>query len=132
MKKKTLIKFAVFMVLGLAIAIYSFWGQGFFETENLMEKMGILSDCFLFPAVLFGGIGALTWIAAQGTFDMLAYGFSHFFMRIINPQKSQESFYEYKMRKEEKGNGWAKEMFISGLFYLAICLIFLAVYMSMG
>ncbi len=131
MKKKTLIKYAIYMVIGLLMAVLNFEGQGLFEEEILAEKMGILSDCFLLPAVLFGGVGLLTWIAAQGTFDMLSFGFSHFIMGIVDPKKRQESFYEYKARKEEKGNGWAKEIFVVGLIYAVVCFGFLAGYMLM-
>lgn len=132
MKKKTLIRYAVFLILGLIIAVCNFSGQGLFKEENLAEKMGILSDCFLFPAILFGGIGALSWIASQGNFDMLSFGFSHFIMGIVRPRLRQESFYEYKMRKEEKQSGWAKEMFLSGMFYFVICFLFLALYLYLG
>jgi len=131
MKKKTLVKFAIYMVFGLLMAVLNFDTQGLFTEPLLAEKMGILSDCFLFPAVLFGGVGLLTWIAAQGTFDMLSFGFSHFIMGIMNPRKRQESFYEYKMRKEENGGGWPKEMLAVGGIYAALCLGFLVAYMLM-
>lgn len=132
MKKKTLIRYAVFLILGVLIAVCNFSGQGLFTEENPAEKMGILSDCFLFPAILFGGIGALSWIAAQGNFDMLSFGFSHFIMGIVRPRRRQESFYEYKMRKEEKQSGWAKEMFFSGMTCFVVCLLFLAFYWYLG
>lgn len=131
MKKKTLLKFAIYMVLGLLVAVLNFEGQGLFKEPLLAEKMGILSDCFLFSTVLFGGVGLLTWIASQGTFDMLAFGFSHFIMGIMNPRRRQESFYEYKMRKAESGGSWSKEMLAAGAIYGALCLGFLVAYMLM-
>lgn len=131
MKKKTLVKFVIYMIFGLVMAVLNFESQGVFTEVTLGEKMGALSDCFLFPAVLFGGIGLLAWIAAQGTFDMLAFGFSHFIGGIVNPKKRQESFYEYKMRKCENASEWPKEMLLVGAIYMVLCLGFLVPYMLM-
>jgi len=131
MKKKTIIQYVIYFILGLFIVAMGMKSQGFFEATMPLEKIRILSDCLLFPGALFGGIGALTWIAAKGTFDMLGYGFSYFFSGFVNPKKKRETFYEYKLRKEDDGK-WLPELFLVGMFYLLLSIVFVLIYMSMG
>lgn len=131
MKKKIVIQCVIYFILGLLVMAAGLKFQGFFQTSLPVEKVRILSDCFLFPGVLFGGLGALSWIAAKGTFDMLGYGFAFFLGPIFNPKKKMESFYEYKMRKEEAGEKWLPQMFVVGLFYLLVSIIFMFVFIAM-
>lgn len=129
MKKNNLIPYAIYFALGLVIVVIGIFSQRLPEAGSAVEAIGILSDCCLFPAVLFGGIGALTWIASKGTFDMLGYGFSAFFTGVFRPGKKMETFYEYKLRKEENGSAWLSHMFWVGMFYLAISIVCAAIYM---
>ena len=115
--------------VGIAVAVFlaGAFSQGLFHETNRTDFFGTLSDCFLFPAVLLGGIGALSWIAQTGTFDMLGYGFSVIFGRMIHPGKIAESYYEYKGRKGEEQSGWLKHFLVVGLICFAasiVCLIF--------
>ena len=106
------------------------WGQGLFSATNTVLIMRRLSDCFLIPAVVLGGIGALTWIAAKGNFDMLAFGTKIFINWIIHPTRKQESFYEYKMRQEEKNPSgkWAWRTLVVGMVCFVFSVIFAVIH----
>lgn len=96
------------------------WGRGLFNgTQSAAEVWGILSDGFLLPGVLMAGIGALSWISQEGLFDIFGYGWltlvSHF-----DHTKERESYYDYKVRREEKRSGWLWQMLAVGLCCLAL------------
>lgn len=89
-----------------------------------------LSDCFLIPGVLLGGIGCLSWIAAKGNFDMLAFGAKLFVNMMIHPTQKQETFYEYKMRQEEKNptGKWPWRTLVVGLVCMAFSVILAVIF----
>ncbi len=125
MNRRHIFKYAAGVMFALAVFVAGIFAEGLFQEPDMAERFGILSNCFLFPAVLIGGIGALSWIANEGTFDMLSYGFGTF-LQFLHPQKKWESFYEYKMRKQENQKGWLKHYLVIGLVcFIAsvICLI---------
>ena len=125
MSRRHILKYTAGVLFALAVFIAGVFAQGLFQEPGMAERFGILSNCFLFPAVLIGGIGALSWIANEGTFDMLSYGFG-IFLQFLHPWIKWESFYEYKMRKQENQKGWLKHYLVIGLVcFIAsvICLI---------
>ena len=130
MKKKEIQQYAVAIIIAVAIFVAGAFSQGLFEQSSLQEIFGCLSDCFLFPGVLLGGLGALTWIAGEGAFDMMTYGTQFFFKRLLHPKEKQESFYEYKMRKYEGSRQWLKHWFIVGLVCFALSVVFLLLYLA--
>lgn len=119
-------------LLATAVFAAGIMTQGFFREEDMLKKIGILSDCFLFPAVLLGGIGILSWAAAEGNFDMLGYGFHMAFQRLLHPFRPVEGFYEYKLKKEAARKGWMKHFLVIGLVCLAASVVCLALYAAMG
>ncbi|MCM1057965.1 MAG: DUF3899 domain-containing protein [Firmicutes bacterium] len=132
MNKKRAGRYAGGILLAAAVFIAGAFTQGLFREEDMQKRLGILSDCFLFPAVLLGGIGALSWAASEGTFDMLQYGFYMVFQRLLHPRKAIESFYEYKVSKEESRSGWLKHFLIVGLICLCASVVCLLLYMASG
>lgn len=102
------------------------FSQGLPQKTDTAEFLGTLSDCFLFPGVFLGGVGALTWIAEMGNFDMLSYGFYFTFHTLLHPLTAHESFYEYKERKRKEQGTWLKHWLIIGLICFAasaLCLL---------
>ena len=100
--------------------------QGLFEVSGTQMIMRKLSDCFLIPGAVLGGIAALCWVAVKGNFDMLGYGAKTFIDWMIHPRKKQESYFEYKMRQEEKNptGAWPWRMLIVGLVCIALSMVF--------
>ena len=130
MNKKEFKKYVIAMIIAVAMFVAGAFSQGLFEPDTLQERYGCLSDCFLFPGVLLGGLGALTWIAEEGMFDMIGYGFKFFFGRMFHPREKQESFYEYKVRKWERPRTWLKQWFIVGMCCMGLSVIFLLLYLA--
>jgi len=131
MKKRRILQYGGSIVLALAIFFAGAFSQGLFHETDTAEFFGTLSDCFLFPAVFLGGIGALSWIGAMGNFDMLSYGFSTVIQSLLHPTRVRESFYEYKVRREEEKNGWLKHFLVIGLVCLGCSFLFLFLYLEL-
>lgn len=128
MKKNKWIHLGICIGVALAVFLIGGFTQGLFKQTNGKEAVRILSDCFLFPGVLLGGIGALSYIASEGNFDMLGYGFSFFFAKLFHPQKSFMGFYEYKVLKSEKKSGWLIKELLVGLFCMAASAVCAVIY----
>ena len=129
MNKKSILKYVVVVVFAGLIFVAGMFSQGLLEKNTTKEIFGCLSDCFLFPGVLIGGMGALSWIASEGAFDMLSYGFGFAFNKLIHPLTAYESFYEYKMRKEEGEKVWLKHWLIVGAVCMTLSVLFLVLYL---
>ena len=72
------------------------------------------------------GIGLISWAGKLGTFDMLGYGsrlFVGHFSKTFS-EKTPKTFYDYKVRKDEKGRTWLKECTAVGAVCIIISLIF--------
>lgn len=108
-------------------AICTFASGGFFGDEQYRAKSVVdgLANCFTIPGVLLAGVGGISWAAKFGTFDMLGYGSRSFFGIFIRPLADDlpRTFYDYRKAKEEKGRTWFRELFITGVLFLAIGLI---------
>lgn len=88
-----------------------------------------LADAFTIPAVIMLMVGVLVWLASQGTFDMLSYGFIRAKESFIPSAKyKHETFYDYKVRRGEKRIRGYSFMFISGGIYIIPALIFNILY----
>jgi len=129
MKKDTILQYVAGTIIAIVMIITGMFTQGLFEETSLKEVYGCLSDCFLFPAVLIGGFGALSWIAGEGAFDMISYGFSFVFNIFLHPKDKQEKFYDYKLRKAEERKPWLKHWLVIGLVCLALSVLFLILYL---
>ncbi len=129
MDKKKLVSYIVWILLALLLfglgGRFSRQGTGSFQT-----LMGYLSDCFLFPAVLEGGLGALSWIASHGSFDMLGYAFSRLANTFFHFRQEGETFYDYKMRKEEQRDGFLVQPLVVGGICLALSLLCLLLFLA--
>ena len=128
MKKSKLVQYLIYAAIAVIIFVISICSRNLSEAATAKENLKILSDSFLMPATLLGGIGALGWIASHGTFDMLGFAFSSLKSLMLHPKQKQESFLEYKLRKEEKA-GWPKEMFVTGMVCLLASVICLCIYL---
>lgn len=132
MDKKRLRQYGGGILLAVLVFIAGAVTQDLFGAGDIQKKLGLLSNCFLFPAVLLGGIGGLSWAASEGTFDMLSYGFYMVFQRLLHPQKPIEGFYEYKLGKEESRDGWLKHFLLIGLLCFCASAACLLAYTAVG
>ena len=103
------------------------------EQENAKEFVRALSDCFVVPAALLGGIGGLSLMAKLGAYDGLAYAFKNFGIHNLiggNPNKKKyQNFYDYKKEKDETGRKWLPQFLYVGLALLFVSIILSIVYL---
>lgn len=125
--------FSVAMVLVL-VAIMFFTLEKPYEEETAKEIVGAISNCFIVPGALVGGVGALSYISRLGGFDGLTYAFTNFGLHTLfftNPKKKHTTFYDYKEAKDEKGRKWFPNMLAAGGGALAVGIILTVVYLIM-
>ena len=114
----------------LVLALTLFFLNGIYKAESASELMGGLSDVFLLPGTVLTGVGLISWAAKQGLFDMLSYGtglFASHFSKVIS-ENMPATFYDYKVKKDEKGRSWLKGLTLVGVCCLVISFILLAFY----
>ena len=107
------------------------WGEGLFTLTNIKDIMGVLSDCFVVPGVLFAGIGGLSWISSKGGYDSMGYMINNFALHNLIPSKfpkSYKSLYDYKQEKDENGRHWLPQLLITGMFSLLVGVILFIIY----
>ena len=100
---------------------------------SLKAILNIISDSFVVSAAIIGGIGALMWIASFGQFDTLAYAgrwaWDRFTLRDLRKNApKRESYYDYKMKKEEKRTKHTNPLLWVGLCSLALGFLFYFLY----
>ncbi len=128
---KKWMKYGMTALAILAAAVFLAWRRDIFSAEDAGEIMGICSDCILVPGILSFGIGALSWAASKGAYDMLSFG-SGSMARWIVPgmDKSRyDDFYEYKLEKEKNGRKWSPHLFFCGLAAIGVAVLFYAAYL---
>lgn len=118
---------SIFLVFAIVYAV----AADIFHQETMQEVWSILCNAFFVPGILFTGMGGLSWIASEGSFDMLAYSFSRYGLHNLIPHIPKakfEDFYEYKEMKDAKGRHWNANLLFVGLIGIAISIVFLIVY----
>lgn len=131
MKKRK--SYFITIILIVAVVALMIWSRRLFAAETVKEFMGLLSDCFLVPGVLFFGFGALSWASTKGVYDVLSFGGGSI-MRFFIPGMQREkydNFYNYKMEKEKKGRTWFPEALICGAVTLLLSFLVYAVYAAL-
>jgi hypothetical protein len=97
------------------------------EEENAKAVLGALSNCFIVPAALVGGFGALSYMAKLGAYDGLVYSFKNYGLHTLIggafTKKKTQTFREYKEEKDEKGRRWFPHLLWVGLAALVIGII---------
>ena len=105
--------------------------QLFSQTEPL-QIVKVLSDCFTLPGALFLGISALSWIASKGTFDIFGYSMSGLFsLWKKESYYKQESFYDYRVKKDEKRKPFNLPMFLVGAVFLLLGFVMMIAFLVM-
>lgn len=129
------ITFAVGLVIVVAFAFY----RGVLNVEGAARVWRILCDGCFFAAVLLIGVGLMTLVSAEGTFDIVSYGM----MRLNSVLRKEDkkgkrlpggeageendhpSFYDYKMAKRGTRSTHWYLVFV-GLIFLAgafLCMV---------
>ena len=133
-KRVNKVKYPVTGIVFVVVALAFTWNDGVFETESTKEVMGCISNGFFIAGAMFAGIGALSYIGSKGTYDALSYGVSKIGIHQLIPgipKEIPESYYDYKMAKEEKGRSWFPNLLITGLAGILLSVVFLVLYSAL-
>lgn len=129
MRKKS-VKYLVAIVCGLAVAAICAFGWGINEVGSVSECYRILADSFTIPGVMMSSASVLIWISSKGGYDVITYGFSYV-KNTFNPNaKLNESFYDYKIRREEKRLKGCFYLLWVGLGFIAVAVVFTVLFNS--
>ncbi len=127
-------QYAAATFAALAIAIPVALAQGFAFGQEGYRNAGCLSDGFFVAGALLTSVGILTWISNTGFFDLFAYAFHSLpvlFSALKKPE-DHESYYDYKMMREEKRGKPLYFLVIVGAACLLLSVIFLGFYYGMS
>ena len=136
MSKKTinlLVSYAVALILGGVMAYIVASNYGFAAAETNVIRYRILCDAFTIPGVTLVCLGALSWIARQGTFDGLTYAV-RFLFHWVHRETRHLRFYDYVEERREKRAEKEKNSFlfllITGAVFLLAAGVFMALFYS--
>ena len=134
-KKKKIIKLAVSIGTALIAAVIVFvWrlNNPPFDMEK-MPVMQALSDGFFAVGIVLVGFGALMWVSTTGVLDIITYGFKSLIYLFTPFQKERGTggFYEYKLEMEEKRGKAKPHIFLVGVAFILISLVFLFLYYNL-
>ena len=128
--KANLIKSGVASVVGILLAVAFILSSGFGE-ESLMNRYKILCDAFTIPGLLMLMFAVLISVSNEGALDGLSYvvkqGFRMLTFRGLGTEKYLD-FVESRREKRVRGYGF---LYIVGAVFMAIALIFMALFYSL-
>lgn len=126
---KTVYKYLITAAFGAVLAFIVLLIKDVFHLSQAVDVMKALCDGFFVSGVLIACFGGLVFASNGGVFDMITYGVKNLFWLFKkNPaDRKYKDFYEYREAMKEKKRSYGY-MVIVGLAYIAVSLIFLALY----
>ena len=120
------LRYVIAAVAGLLIAFCVCLLKGVFQQTDVGLIVRYLSDAFLAPGVLLTGIGVLSFLKKEGTYDGLGYTFHSMrmaFSRRYYDEASQETqegrtYFDYKQRVKAKRKVAWHLIVVGGAFLL--------------
>lgn len=123
------LRYVLTAAVGLLLAFSICLAKGVFQKTDSSLIVRYLSDAFLIPGVLFMGIGILSCLKKEGTYDGLLYSFHA--MRTAAARRMQDdakeetgrTYYDYKQRvKAKRKVAWHLITVGGGFLLIAIAL----------
>jgi hypothetical protein len=131
--KGLVIKYVAAICIGLGIAGTVLILADYSAMTELIDKYRTLADAFTIPGVLYIMVGCLVFVSTDGFFDMISYGFKKagsMLLPFVSRFKSEETFYDYKQRKNENRIKGYSFLFFTGLAFLAVAGIFMLLFFN--
>ena len=123
-QKTTLLKYGISLLVGLAMAAFILYDRDLLQLP-LVDQYRILCDAFTVPGILMILSGALLWVSGEGALDGIGYVFSYAFHALLpGSEHKGERYSDYKERKHKgKPSGYGF-LFLVGLVFMAVALVF--------
>lgn len=132
--RKNLLSGIILLSVACALFVACAYLWDLFGQTDTLTVVKIIADCCTIPGVLYVGISLIGWIGSKGTFDIFGYsigGLFYLFKR-ESYDKRQESFYDYRVKKDKDRKPFNLPMFLVGLAFLILALVFSLVFTAMS
>ena len=131
--KRNLWSILTLFAVGSVLFILCGTAWSLFDQTELLATVKILADSATIVAALYLGMTLLGWIGSKGTFDIFGYSVGGLFrlFKRESYEKSGETFYDYRARKNENRKPLNRPMLIVGLVFLAISIGATVVFMCL-
>lgn len=130
--KSNLLKYGITTGVCAVIAVYYVLSRDFANLE-LVHQYRILCDAFSIPGLLSILSGALMWVAGEGALDGVGYVLSYAIHALLpGSEHKGERYSDYKERKHGKKASGYGFLFVIGCVFVAISLVFYALYYSVA
>ena len=132
MKNRRWMYWTAMAVAEAAVAAMLARYQGLDGAQTLSMNARCLSDGCFVVGLMMTGVGLLTWVATTGFFDMLSYGVIYGVRAFVglfggSRKPNDQSFYDYKMAKDEKRGSTQYAILASGIVFIGLSVVFLAI-----
>ena len=131
--RKLLLKYGITTALAGGMTGLVLYLHGYADAVTLVEKYRILADAFTIPGVLLVMVAALIWVSSEGFFDGLGYAarqFGNLFIPLFGKNRKHQTYYDYKMEKEDKRAHGYGFLFFVGLVFVLVAIIFIILHSS--
>ena len=127
--KANLIKSGIVSAVGILVVIL-FVSSSDFGAQTTVDKYKILCDAFTIPGLLMLMFAAMLSISNEGGLDGVSYLVKQGFRMLTFRGISQEKYLDYvQHRRENRLTGYGF-LYIVGSVFMAVALIFLALFYS--
>ena len=127
--KANLIKSGIVSAVGI-LAVILFVSSSDFGAQTMVEKYKILCDAFTIPGLLMLMFAAMLSISNEGGLDGISYLMKQGFRMLTFRGLGQEKYLDYvQNRRENRLTGYGF-LYIVGAAFMAVALIFLALFYS--
>ncbi len=130
MKQKTK-NYLITAIVATAICFIILIAYNIFALKGAKLIMKVLCDAFFLTGFMFVGTGALVFCASKGAFDAISYLFHSLFVThnwSKTKFKDRQTYGDYVEEKRSKNKPLPVHIFVVGLVFVAISVIFLIVY----
>lgn len=119
------LRYVLAIAVGLLLALTVCFARDIFHETDGALIVRYLSDAFLVPGVLLTGIGLLSFLKKEGTYDGLTYSFHS--MRMASARRFSDeahddmarTYYDYKQSVKAKRKVAWHLIIVGGVFLLA-------------
>jgi hypothetical protein len=98
---------------------------GLFDQTELLPALKVVADSFTIPGVLYVGATLLGWVGSKGMFDIFGYSIGGLFhlLKRESYDKRQETFYDYRVKKDADRKPFNWQMLWVGLAFLLLAVV---------